>query len=264
MNPPAQAPGIARRFSAAAETYEGLAAVQNETAGRVLALCPPPVGIARILEIGCGTGLLTRRLAAQYPQAQITAMDVAEHMIRRAQQNVPSAHLHWRVADAAQFQAEPPYDLMASNCAVHWVQPLEPLFVRIRPWLNPGGTFVFSMMLYDTFHELHSARLAAAPQKPPHTRLPSFDQVLMAVQNAGFSLEVQKHILHREVHPSVEAFLQFIHNMGLTGGAVSRAPSPLTRGELRRVAEHYSQAHADAAGAIPATYAIGLFKATRR
>src|SRR5690349_13179228 len=71
---------IARRFGAAAPTYDRSARIQariaEELAGETAAIVRP----ARILEFGCGTGNLTRVLSARFPDAQLIATDLAPPM----------------------------------------------------------------------------------------------------------------------------------------------------------------------------------------
>lgn len=51
-----------------------------------------PAG-TRVLDIGCGTGLVTQLLAAHYPQVHVTGLDNAENMLSIHQQLYPSAPL---------------------------------------------------------------------------------------------------------------------------------------------------------------------------
>ena len=62
----------------------------NDTYNRFLELLPKPD--ARIFEIGCGPGNITRYLLAQNPALQITATDVAPAMLQLAKNNAPEAN----------------------------------------------------------------------------------------------------------------------------------------------------------------------------
>ena len=71
---------IKRAFGAAAEGYEdsaGVQAIVAETVAKLAAQRRVPAQ-ARILEIGCGTGLLTRHIRAQWPEAELAVFDYLE------------------------------------------------------------------------------------------------------------------------------------------------------------------------------------------
>ena len=80
-------PQVAARFGAAAHRYEDHAPVQRITAERLagdiarLRLPPRP----RILEIGCGTGLLTQALARRLGPADWTVTDISPAMLAASQ-----------------------------------------------------------------------------------------------------------------------------------------------------------------------------------
>ncbi|MCL6586559.1 MAG: methyltransferase, partial [Anoxybacillus sp.] len=64
-----------KRFSERANTYDQFANVQKKMAHELMArISRPP---KTILEIGCGTGYLTKLLYDAYPHAQLTAIDIA-------------------------------------------------------------------------------------------------------------------------------------------------------------------------------------------
>ncbi len=82
---------VAARFGAAARRYEDHAPVQRITAERLaddIALLPLPRH-PRILEIGCGTGLLTRALARRIGPADWTVTDISPGMLAAAQSRPP-------------------------------------------------------------------------------------------------------------------------------------------------------------------------------
>lgn len=56
---------------------------------RIISLLPLPENrSSRVLDIGCGTGFNSAELARQYPQAEITAVDVSSSMVARARKRV--------------------------------------------------------------------------------------------------------------------------------------------------------------------------------
>ncbi|NQT94403.1 MAG: methyltransferase type 11, partial [Lentisphaerae bacterium] len=75
MSLPEPHANIAARFTAAAPTYEQHAEVQTRAADEVMRLLENISLPQRILELGCGTGILTRRLVAAFPDAEFTALD---------------------------------------------------------------------------------------------------------------------------------------------------------------------------------------------
>jgi len=90
------------------EIIEGLAHRLQGTAGRVL-------------EIGCGTGFVTRRLAAS--AAHIHAVDISAAMMSEAR-SLPGGdnpRIRWHCAAAETAPFDPPYDLIVSGQAFHWL-----------------------------------------------------------------------------------------------------------------------------------------------
>ncbi|HEX9641802.1 MAG TPA: class I SAM-dependent methyltransferase [Candidatus Krumholzibacteria bacterium] len=112
-----------------------------------------PDGPTDLLELGCGTGALTRLLAERYSEAKLRAVDAAPEMIELAQARLVEAGVATAgmIADTsfgvAQFETlslpERSYDLIASNMSLHHVEDKEPFYTRLRLALRPGGLLVF-------------------------------------------------------------------------------------------------------------------------
>ena len=75
------------RFGARANDYERHADLQRSIADR-LALLLPPLDAPRVLELGCGTGLLSRHLLAQYPDGNFVFTDLAKTMLEQCRLNI--------------------------------------------------------------------------------------------------------------------------------------------------------------------------------
>jgi malonyl-CoA O-methyltransferase len=255
---------IRQRFSAAATTYDAHARVQNAVAAKLIRLIPSSDSVARILEVGCGTGALTRHLLGNFQRATIEAIDISPKMIEAASRNFSAAPtIHWHVADARTFQGRNRYELITSNCALHWVDPLLEGLQNLAQRLAPGGQFTFSIMLDGTLHELREARLRIAPDKQPEGRLPRLSEVIDSLELSGCSVLESLEETEMESYSSAADFLRAIHDMGVTGGAVSRALTPLTRGELSRLIADYDTRYCQDDGSVVATYEVGYIKATK-
>jgi len=92
----------------------------------------------RVVDLGCGTGELTVRIAGM--GALVTGIDASADMIDAARERFPS--VEWRVADARDFTVDEPVDAVFSNAALHWVNPHGRTLERVAAALRPGGRFV--------------------------------------------------------------------------------------------------------------------------
>lgn len=106
----------------------------------VVELLEPRAG-ERILDVGCGTGELTARIAES--GAHVVGIDSSPDMIAAAQQRFPG--VEFVVADAANFAFDEPFDAIFSNAALHWVADREGAVVCMARALKPGGRFVVEM-----------------------------------------------------------------------------------------------------------------------
>lgn len=100
----------------------------------VVDLLAPQPG-ERILDLGCGTGPLTDRIAQA--GAEVVGLDASAEMIARARANYP--HLTFVQANGADFAFDQPFDAVFSNAALHWVKPPEGAVRCIWQALKPGG-----------------------------------------------------------------------------------------------------------------------------
>jgi len=106
----------------------------------VVDLLAPRAG-ERILDLGCGPGQLTKKIADS--GAEVVGLDASPEMIGQARQNYPE--LRFVLQDAAGMQFEDEFDAVFSNAALHWM--LEPAAVvrGVARALRPGGRFVLEM-----------------------------------------------------------------------------------------------------------------------
>ncbi|HEY7417427.1 MAG TPA: methyltransferase domain-containing protein [Ktedonobacteraceae bacterium] len=103
----------------------------------VLELLEPQAG-EYILDLGCGTGHLTRAIADT--GARVLGIDGATSMIEQARQNYPD--IEFQVADARTFYMPDTFDAVFSNAVLHWIPEAEQAVQHIATNLKSGGRFV--------------------------------------------------------------------------------------------------------------------------
>jgi ubiquinone/menaquinone biosynthesis C-methylase UbiE len=92
---------------------------------------------AAVLEIGCGTGQLTKRMAGS--GFRLTAIDIGASMIDAARRRLPGAEASFQVTAFEDLDAaDASFDLVISSAAFHWIDP-EIAFTKSARLLRPGG-----------------------------------------------------------------------------------------------------------------------------
>jgi trans-aconitate methyltransferase len=117
--------------------YDGRHAFVWKHGESLVDLLAPRAG-ERILDLGCGTGHLTARIAAT--GATAVGMDRSEEMLSQARSAYPG--IEFVRADARDFSFPEPFDGVFSNAVLHWVRPPEAAVRRVREALRSGGRFV--------------------------------------------------------------------------------------------------------------------------
>lgn len=96
----------------------------------------------KILEIGCGVGLFTRRV--QTKGAQITAIDISPHLLDRARQNINSPDVKFHCCNVEEMPFESnKFDIILGISILHHLN-LDNVLSEIRRVLKRGGLIVFS------------------------------------------------------------------------------------------------------------------------
>jgi trans-aconitate 2-methyltransferase len=103
----------------------------------------PELDARRVIDLGCGTGALTRALADRWPVATVVGVDASPDMLSRARVEHPA--LEWIEADIGNFEPDGPVDVVYSNAALHWLDHHETLIPHLRTWLRPGGVLAIQM-----------------------------------------------------------------------------------------------------------------------
>lgn len=233
-----------------ADSYEQAAAVQRVAADALADRIAARRLAAdlRVLELGCGTGFLTRALAARLGRADWTVSDIAPAMVARAQAAPGSPDGDYRVVDGeAVDPALTGFDLIASGMAFQWFADLPGAVARLAERLAPGGLIAFSTMAQGSFAEWTAALAAEALP----SGVPAYPdaKALAALAPPGMAAEVTMLDVPQS-HADARAFLASLKAIG--AGTPAPGYRPLPPAALRRAMARFD------AGDRVATYRIGI------
>ncbi|TWJ32757.1 malonyl-CoA O-methyltransferase [Geobacter argillaceus] len=249
-------------FHARAGDYDRHAVVQKRVLERFTPLLPAGSGIARVLDIGSGTGVLLQQLADRYPMARLTGLDLAPGMAMTARERLAgNDRVDFVTADAEALPlGDACLDLVVSTSTMQWLESLEQAFDEVRRVLRPGGRFCFALFGEQTLFELRASYRAAVAAVGRGAvdrtqRFSSMADVSSALSATGFTRESLVSELEIEIHPDVAHLVRAIRNIG-AGNAVQAPGRGLAeRRVMLAMMDHYQREYA-VEGAIPATYEV--------
>ena len=114
----------------------------------------------RVVDLGCGTGELTRKLHEQLSAAETIGIDSSETMLLKAG-HFGGEMLRFEHGTVEAFVTDQPYDLIFSNAALHWVAGHESLLRRLTGFLSGTGQIAIQMPCNDD-HPSHTIAAALA------------------------------------------------------------------------------------------------------
>lgn len=116
------------------------------------------------VDLGCGTGELTRHLHQHLTARATVGVDSSPAMLQKAAAFAQPG-LSFAQADIATFAPPGPLDLVFSNAALHWLNDHEALLARLAGWLAPTGQLAIQVPSNNDHiaHQL-AHRVAARPE----------------------------------------------------------------------------------------------------
>ena len=93
----------------------------------------------RVIDLGCGTGELTARLADLLPESDVLGVDSSPEMLARASAAGGFARPGLRFEQGSVEEAAGEWDLVFSHAVIHWVDDHESLVPRLFSLVAPGG-----------------------------------------------------------------------------------------------------------------------------
>jgi trans-aconitate 2-methyltransferase len=142
--------------------YERFRAERARPFWDLVALVQPCPG-GRVVDLGCGTGELTKELHRVLGASETVGIDSSATMLERARP-LAGAGLRFEEGDIATWEPAP-YDVVFSNAALHWLPDHRRLLARLSRALPTGGQLAVQVPA-NTDHPSHTVGMDVAGEAP--------------------------------------------------------------------------------------------------
>lgn len=179
-------PERAQTWSAAG--YDANARFVSDYGTEIFGWLNPKPG-ERILDLGCGDGVLSARIVEA--GAKVVGVDTSEDLLRAARERGIDAR--FMDGEALEFEAE--FDAVFSNAALHWMRDADAVIAGVKRGLKPGGRFVAEFGGHANVAACITAMRAAADKFSGDVALagpwffPTPDEYRLRLEQAGFTVE---------------------------------------------------------------------------
>ena len=181
---------VAASFDRAAATYEQHACVQRQVAETLAGWLQESIDGNRIrsaLEIGCGTGYLTRCLLDRFPDTRWLISDISPQMVETCRQHLETLPclqpaVRFGVVDGERLDSDLPdeasFDLICSNLTLQWFTDLRMGLRQLWQRVQPGGWLCFSTLGVDNFAQVSEQFPSLKQRLNPHPGKSEVQQML--------------------------------------------------------------------------------------
>jgi trans-aconitate 2-methyltransferase len=208
------------------DQYERFRAERAQPFHDLVALIEPQPRM-RIVDLGCGTGELTRQLHERLAAEETLGIDSSESMLAKA----PAADaLRFERADIESFESDRAFDLVFSNAALHWVPNHETLFARLTALLSERGQLAVQMPANDD-HASH--RVAGEVAERSFGIAPRVHDVLPVARYA----ELLHSLGYKRQHVRLQIYGHLLDD---TRGVVEWVKGTLLTDYQRRLGDRYA------------------------
>jgi malonyl-CoA O-methyltransferase len=251
---------VRNNFDRAAEHYDRAAVLQREVAARLLerldyVLIQPET----VLDVGAGTGYVSRGLASRYKKASIIDMDFSMSMLLQGVKNIPWYRRPFSkklllCGDAEHLPlASESIDLLISSLTIQWCNDLQQTFAEFRRVLKPGGLLMFTTFGPDTLKELRQSWASVDQQGhvSPFLDMHDIGDTLLSSGMAEPVMDMEHFTL---TYQDVASLVKDLKDIGATNTLQQRTRGLTGKYAYQAMVQAYESLRRD--GQLPASYEV--------
>ena len=171
----------------------------------------------RIVDLGCGTGELTRELHEHVHADETLGIDSSDTMLLKSDA-FGNDVLRFEQGDIEAFVTDRPFDLIFSNAALHWVPDHDALFRRLTSFLTPHGQLAVQMPANDD-HPSHAIAAEVAfelGEQPRRSDVLPIVRYATLLHHLGFTRQHVRMQIYGHVLESTNAVIEWVRGSLLT------------------------------------------------
>ena len=251
---------VAQAFSQAAQHYDAVAGLQRQAADHLINQCRAHLR-GQMMDIGCGTGYLTRQVLQQDAVTQVLGVDVAEGMLNWCREHINDSRCDWLQADAQALPlADNSLDRVVSSLAIQWCADEQALFSNISRVLRSDGHLFATTLGPDTLSELRWAWQQVDDFQHVNEFVPQAS-LLKAMQPHFSNADIQAHTICLKFD-KVSEILRELKQLGASNHNLGASRGLTTRNQLRAMTAAYESLR-DEQGMLPVSYQIYTISANK-
>ncbi len=244
-------------FERAANSYDGAAVLQREIAKRMgERLDYIKQQPKRVLDVGCGTGYITKDLLKRYPKADVIALDLAHGMTKKTKEQ--GNWLRKPKAVCADAESLPlkkeSIDFVISSLMLQWSNDLNKVFTGFHYALAPNGLLLFSTFGPETLTEIRQS-WSEVDNRPHTSDFPDMHEIGDALLHAGFQDPVTDMEMITMTYANVRQLMRDIKQIGASNTDSNRSKGLMGKAKLKAFEAAYEQ-FKTSEGLYPASWEI--------
>ena len=171
-----------------ADVYDRNARFVSDLAMPVVALLDPQPG-ERILDLGCGDGVLTRKLEDM--RCELVGIDSSPELVQAAME----LGLDVAIQDAVEMAFADEFDAVFSNAVLHWITDADRVIARVFDALHEGGRFVAECGGHKCVETIRTALITELDRRGYDGKaadpwyFPTVEDYRCRLMKAGFTVE---------------------------------------------------------------------------